>query len=407
MKKTLFYSAAMLCGVALMVTSCDKENNGSDDEELPGGKGHILLEPTVKNDDGASGSSYLLQIQDFGSEVKFDNAIQIGFSATFSVYGNDVYMFPGEMVKSSQLLTRFERSEEGLKAVATYQILPGSSPYTLLKINDRKSYIPLYGQGNIQIVDSKTLKLKGEIDLSKYAFSDQCADPAMGIIRDNLMYLTLDQIGPTWMPFENYRQTDVAIIDINADTVVKVISETQSGLCFPTRPFLPGMIFMNEAQDIYIACTGYFGYDPSYLKNGFVCIPAGQTEFDPSRSWDISNTVIEGTDNWKPATVYNSCYMGNGKLLAYVGLIELNGDNPYTARNTMAVVIDLNNKTISKINGIPYTDGHSCSIEKYQDKYYFAAYGVDKSGVFSYDPANGAVEHVINCNSDISYLHIF
>ena len=85
MKKTLFYSAAMLCGVALMVTSCDKEKNGSDDEELPGGKGHILLEPTVKNDDGASGSSYLLQIQDFGSEVKFDNAIQIGFSATFSV----------------------------------------------------------------------------------------------------------------------------------------------------------------------------------------------------------------------------------------------------------------------------------------------------------------------------------
>ena len=70
-------------------------------------------------------------------------------------------------------------------------------------------------------------------------------------------------------------------------------------------------------------------------------------------------------------------------------------------------VIDLNNKTISKINGIPYTDGHSVSIEKYQGKFYFTAYGVDKSGVFSYDPATGAVEHVIDCNSDISYMHIF
>lgn len=406
MKKTLFYSAAALCGLALMFTSCDKDDENTQ-EELVGGKGHILLEPSVKNDDGASGSSYLVQLAGFGDSIKLDNAIQIGFAATLSTYGNDVYMFPGEMVKSSQLLTRYERSENGLKAAATYQILPGSSPYTLLKVSEEKAYIPLYGQGNIQIVHPKTLKVLGEIDLSQYAYGDQCADPAMGIIRDGFMYLSLDQIGPTWMPFEDYRQTDVAVIDIATDKVVKVISENQSGLCFPTRPFLPDMMFMNEAQDIFIACTGYFGYDPTYLKNGFVCIPAGQTEFDPSRSWDISNTPIEGTDGWKPATVYNCCYIGDGKLAAYVGLLELNGDNPYTARNTMAVVIDLNNKTISKINGIPYTDGHSVSIVRYQDKFYFCAYGVDKSGVFEYDPANGNVKHVIKSNSDISYLYIF
>ena len=406
MKKTLFYSAAAICGLALTFTACDK-NEDNEPEEFLGGKGHILLEPTVKNDDGSSGSSYLLQIEDFGSPVKFDNAIQIGFAATFSVYGNDVYLFPTDMAKTSQLMTHYERSEKGFKAAATYQILPGSSPYSLLKINDDKAYIPLYGQGNVQIVNPKTLKVTGEINLSKYAFGDQCADPAMGIIRGDSMFLTLDQIGPTWMPFDNYHQTDVAIIDINADTVIKVISETESGLCFPTRPFLPGMIFMNEAQDIYVACCGYFGYNPAYLKNGFVCIPAGQSEFDSSRSWDISNTVIAGTNGWKPATIYNSYYMGNGKVLAYVGLLELNGDNPYTARNTMAVSIDLNAKTITKIDGIPYTDGHSCSIAKYQNKYYLSSYGVDKSGVFSYDPATGSVEHVINCNSDISYLYIF
>ncbi len=73
----------------------------------------------------------------------------------------------------------------------------------------------------------------------------------------------------------------------------------------------------------------------------------------------------------------------------------------------MATLIDLNNKTITKIDGIPYTDGHSCSIEKYQDKFYFSAYGVDKSGIFSYDPATGAVEHVTSCNADISFMHIF
>lgn len=406
MKKSLFYSAAMLCAVSLAFTSCDKEKNQETDE-LPGGKGHILLEPTVKNDDGTSGSSYLIQIEDFSSKISFDNAIQIGFAATFTVHGNDIYMFPTDMGKSSQTLVRYERSEDGLRQMATKQIVPGSSPYCLLYVNENKAYIPLYGLGNVMIVNPKTLETIGTINLTQYGFSDQCADPAMGIIRGNYLYLALNQIGATWMPYENYRQSDVAIIDITTDQVVKVVSENQTGLCFPTRPFLPGMIFMNENKDIYVSCAGYFGYDPSYLKSGFVCIPNGQQEFDPSRSWDISSTVIEGTDGWKPATIYNSAYIGNGKVLAYVGILELNGDNPYTARNTMATVIDLNSKTISKIDGIPYTDGHSCSIEEYQGKFYLTAYGVDKSGIFSYDPANGAVEQVTSCNSDISFMHIF
>ena len=83
MRKTLFYSAAAMCGMALLFTACDKENN-YDNESLPGGKGHILIEPTIKNDDGASGASYLLQVENFGDEIKFDNALQVGFSSTIS-----------------------------------------------------------------------------------------------------------------------------------------------------------------------------------------------------------------------------------------------------------------------------------------------------------------------------------
>ena len=44
MKKTLFYSAAALCGMALMFTACDKDDDNNDSEEFLGGKGHILLE---------------------------------------------------------------------------------------------------------------------------------------------------------------------------------------------------------------------------------------------------------------------------------------------------------------------------------------------------------------------------
>ena len=33
-------------------------------------------------------------------------------------------------------------------------------------------------------------------------------------------------------------------------------------------------------------------------------------------------------------------------MVAYVGVIELMSDNPYTARNSMAVIIDLNKRAI-------------------------------------------------------------
>jgi len=405
MKKRLFYSAALISGMALILTSCDKEESGSD--ELPGGNGYILIEPTIKNDDGASGASYLLQIEDFGKEVKLDKALQVGFSSTISVYGNDVYVFPSEMIRSNQEIIRYVRSDKGFTKAASTQITPGSSPYSLIKYSESKGYVPLYGLGKVEVIDPITLQNKGEIDLSRLAHYDQSADPAMGIIRDGKLFLCLDQVGPTWMPFEDYRQVDVAVIDVNTDKVDKMISETATGLSFPTRPFLPGMMFTTESNDIYIACCGNFGYDSTYVKNGFVCIPNNSTDFDSSRSWDLSNSVIEGTDGWKPASIYNSLYMGNGKVAAFVACLELNGHNPYTAHNSIAVIIDLNDKTVKRIQGIPNTDPHSGSICEYNGKFYFAAYGVNASGLFSYDPATDDVEHVLQCNTDISYLHIF
>jgi len=155
-----------------------------------------------------------------------------------------------------------------------------------------------------------------------------------------------------------------------------------------------------------MACTGYFGYDPTYLKNGFVCIPAGKQEFDEAKTWDISSTNIEGS-SYKPATVFNCKYIGNGKLAAYVGILELNGNNPYTARNSMAVMIDLNTKTIKKIEGIPYTDGHSVAIEYHNGEVLFAAYGVDASGIFAYNPVTGNVRQALSTSGNIAFMHFF
>lgn len=391
----------------LFAASCDN-NNGDEPApgNLPGGEGNILIETTVKNAEGTSGQSYLQQIPELSGTLAMNKGIQIGFAASLSVEGNDIFVFPEFGNNGKQAVEKYEHAPKGLKKTGEMQIIPNSYPVNLVRVSGDKAYIPLYNLGKVMVVNPRTMTKTGEIDLGRYAHRDNSAEPSYGIIRDGFYYLPLDQIGTNWMPYEDHRQVDVAVIDTKTDKVLKVISEKSNGLCFPTRPFLKDMIFTDEQNDLYIACAGYFGYNPQYVKNGFVCIPAGRQEFDETKTWDISDTPIAGSP-YKAATVFNCKYIGNGKVAAYVGVLELMGDNPYTARNSMAVMIDLKAGSIGKIDGIPYTDGHSVAIEYRNGEVLFAAYGVDAAGVFAYNPATGKVRKAISSAGNIAFMHFF
>lgn len=390
--------------LTLAAASCKKKEQTPD--EPAGGVGNILISATVKNADGASGQTYLRLIPALSGEYDNSNSIQVGFSASFSIVDNDVYVFPEFGPSGKQAITKYSHSDRGLTQVCELPIAPGSYPVNLTKVTPEKLYITNYLLGAITIADANSFTKIGEIDLTPYAHSDKSPDASRGILRDGLYYLTLNQNDASWMPYEDHRQVDVAIIDPKTDQVTKIISEKESGLCFPTRPITKDMIFTNEENDIYIACVGYFGYNPSYKKNGFVCIPNGKQAFDPSRSWDISNTPIEGT-NWKPASIYNCVYIGKGLVAAYVAIIELNTGNPYTARNSMAVIIDLKARTIKQIKGIPYTDGHSVALEKHNGEVFFSAFGADASGVFAYNPNTSEVKQVLRAKENISFMYFF
>lgn len=391
----------------LLAASCDN-NNGDEPapDNLLGGEGNILIETTVKNAEGTSGQSYLQQIPELSGTLAMNKGIQIGFAASLSVEGNDIFVFPEFGNNGRQAVVKYEHTTKGLKKAGEMQIVPNSYPVNLVRVSGDKAYIPLYNLGKVMVVNPRTMTKTGEIDLGRYAHGDNSAEPSYGIIRDGFYYLPLDQIGTNWMPYEDHRQVDVAVIDTKTDKVLKVISEKSNGLCFPTRPFLKDMIFTDEQNDLYIACAGYFGYNPQYVKNGFVCIPAGRQEFDETKTWDISDTPIAGSP-YKAATVFNCKYIGNGKVAAYVGVPELMGDNPYTARNSMAVMIDLKAGSIGKIDGIPYTDGHSVAIEYRNGEILFAAYGVDAAGVFAYNPATGKVRKAISSAGNIAFMHFF
>ena len=409
------YSKVFLtvCSLALLTVGCKKDDNNTTQNILKGGSGKYLLETSVKNPDGMSGSSYLQLFSKLSGSIDNLQAEQIEFGSSIQVEGKSVYLF--DTMKGVGGITQYtyDPTTKKLTKGANLAGLSNSMVGHLEKVSATKAYVPMYTQGVVWIINPQTMQKTGEIDLAKYAHGDSSPEPAMGIIRDGKYYLCLNQINPGagWQPYADYQQCDVAIIDPQTDVVEKVVSETTTKLTFPTRPMAQckGMLFTNEAGDLYIATAGYFGYSKDNTKCGFLCIPKGKTEFDSSKSWDISTTPIAGTKYkpYKPASVYNCQYIGNGKAVAYVGIVELGGANPYTAKNAIAVLINFNNKSISQIRGVPLTDGHSILITKLKDRVLFGAFGTDKRGLFDFNPATETVEQVLSTTGNPAFFHEF
>ncbi len=368
----------------------------------------VLVETTVKNSDGKSGASYLQLIPELKGNIDNSNALQVGFNVPISIIGNDIFVFPPHefgTTGTTELRKYTYKKRSGLENPQSLQLPAGIGVYNCTKVNETKIYMPVFSFGKIFIINPKTMTKTGEIDITSYAYKDNNPETMYGIVRNGYYYLALGQLGANWMPHADHLQIDALVIDTKTDKVVKMISETETGLCFPTRSMLKNTIFTDENNNLYMTCPGFFGYNSEYLKNGFVCIPNGQTEFDTSKSWDVSNTTIEGT-SYKPVSIVNVKYIGNGKLVAFASILELAGD-PNTAKKQMAVLIDLKAKTIKKIDGVPLTDGHSVLIEEHNGKIILGAYGKDKVGFFTYDPKTGKVTHDATTVGNPTFVHFF
>lgn len=386
--KVLFTWLMCLLFTGVCLTSCDSNDDPEPDEN----DRKILIETTIKNPDGSSGSSYIQLIPDFSKQTLDNkNSIQVGFDAGIKIYGNEVFVFPEFGKDGTQEVVKYTYDgSRNLVKTSSIALPPMSGTFNMVKAGKEKAYASMYNLGKILIFNPETMTKTGEIDLAAYAAGDNNPDPAYLLIRDGLLFIPLDQVGPNWMPDPERKQIDVAIVDIETDQVIKVISETKSNLTFPTRPFLENMIFTDENNDIYITCVGGFGLDPRLSETGLVCIRSGKTEFDESASWDMSQVTIEGT-SYKTGSLTNCKYIGNGKLCGFVAISELVNDNPYTAKYSMAVLIDMKTKTIKKIEGIPLSDGHSIFIETYKDLVVFGVYGDKEAGFFTYNPVTEEV----------------
>jgi len=375
MKINYFKTVLTLSILVVTFIACD-----NDDTPTPeAAKGEIVIGSSLVNPDGQSGSSFMQLIDDLSPETYANTtALPLDFTAQVSLIGENLYELPFFGIDA---VTKYTRSSDGvLSKVGQLPLNGNSSPTGMVLKSATEAYIALAGKGKILIVDPTTMTKKGEIDLSAYAVGDSNPDPGQMVIRGNKLYVALNQMVGGFFPAPTRNKSDVVIINTDTNEVEKMITEESSGMSQPTRPIDAKQMFVDENNDIYIFCIGGFGFIPGH-KAGILRIKNGETEFDDTYNYVLSDAIIGGESN-KMDWVQWVQYTGNGKLYAQVNISAYFSSPPnfVTDRTVICVEIDLYNKSVKKLD---FPRGNSYgSVGLYKDKIVFGLATDSENGFF-------------------------
>lgn len=385
MKANVF---TLLIAMLVSISACKKDDKDNQKGQA-NSDSNILISVMLPNPDGMSGGHYMQLIPSM-EEASYDNnkAFPIPFSAPPFVIGDDIFILPG-WSNETNTMDKYSK-ESGILTKKASLTLPENSAGTNIVTKGNKAYITLAQSGKIMIIDHTNMKKLGEIDLSQYAVQDKNPDPASMVIRGKYLFVGLTQMVGGYFPPADRPKSDILIIDTETDKVEKMITEETFGISTPTRPIDPKSIFVDENDDIYIACIGAWGVYPNH-KSGILRIKSGELEFDKSYAIVLGDLKIVGENNKVDYLQYVQ-YAGNGKLYATANCMayQSNPPNYIEDRTVVPIEIDLNAKTAKRIN-IDRGNSFGQAIALYNDKVIFGLGTETQNGYFTYDPITGDV----------------
>lgn len=385
MSKQFTLMAFGLC--ALLLGACEKEGKKNEAES----SGDVLICTSIVNPDGQTGSCYLQLINGIEPATYSNaNAHPFSFGVSPQVYKD--WAFDASLMGEKQTLDRYDRVEgQGLIKGPSLQMTDGACACQMAFVSETKAYVSIWNKGKIYIINPTSMTKTGEIDIAEYGYEDSDPNPAGMVLRDDgLLFVSLNQIGGNQMPYPDRPCADVLIIDTKTEKPLKMITQSTSGMSYPTRPIDPRMMFIDEQGDIYIGCMGYFGFMPTY-KAGFRRIRKGSQEFDPDYAFSLPETPIGGVEH-KADYICAVQYAGNGHLYALLQCYSLHPDpaNPnfLSDHTVLPVLMDLRNMTIKALTDLP-TGNNFNGLGAYNGKIVFGLSSTKAKGFHIYDPATG------------------
>lgn len=407
----------LLCGAMVLLTSC---NGNKPQPEEPGG-GNILdpNQPVIVPPAPPKGGSgflmvvfkegehtYMQQLVDLELSQKLSKnaAVELPKDAAISNFENEIYVMSSAQ-DSKPKLYKYLRNPHGFILLAMVAIPQGAGASNFVCVSATKAYMVYSKLGKIVEVNPQTLVLGKEIDLKSYAHGDTNPDLGYAIKRGKHIFIPLLQHDAAGKPYADYKQVDILQFNTETNSVEKVISEKTTGMVMPSKPALSSTVLMNDSKDLYFVCQG--SETDQTFKSGILCIPNGKDEVDLARSWVFTGTPIEGTD-YKVANVYGIARKRTTEeYVAYVGVQDLykNEDSFFC----MAVALDLENRKVTKIKGIPLSSKKWPFVSlHFSGSFIFSVSGEDNlQAIYGYHPSVGKGGRLVNAPGEISLIYPF
>jgi len=372
-------SKSLFLALISLLTGCSKDDGREPDPSTGG----VLISTTVPAPDGMSGSAYMQLIPDM-KEASYDNSRAIPASYTIPpvVSGKYVFDLPGASNESG-LVKKYAFENGALVPGGTIQAPENSMPVDIVT-RGNKAYVALRNIGQIWVINHETMTALNSIDLAEYGIGDKNPDPTRMIIRDNLLFVALQQIQGGYMPDPLRPAIDLLVIDLITERPLKMITEKVSGMTWPASATDQNSMFKDENNDIYVLCYGTMGM----FNSGFLRIKNGEADFDADYRFLINQTAISGEDHssdYLSSVVYHK----NGKAygVANIPAYFSNTSMPdyFKDRFSLPVEIDLAAKTL-RSTGLPRSNGYGVVSGTYHDQVVFGLATENQNGYFLYDP---------------------
>lgn len=322
-----------------------------------------------------------------------------------TVYKNDVFVMPS--ITGDDVIRKYTRQNDGTLAEAgTIIATAASAPLATVVESDTRAYCSLYKLGKILVFNPTTMQTITTIDLTSYALGgDGNPDPSVMALRNGKLYVACTQ---TSNGFTSGHPVQILIIDVNNSNTVTSATDSRSTWAGSVNE--QQSIFFDESGDLYIFCVASYGFGGPDQKSGFLRIKNGQTTFDASYFFNVSDLSIDGIPNNKVDYLQKMRYAGNGIVYATGNIYALASNPPdYVNDKTYgSFKVDLANKTIKKL-GVPYSNGYAASVCLFDSKVLFGISAASGIGIYTYDPATAEVSAapVVNTQGDPHVIETF
>ena len=307
-----------------------------------------------------------------------DNAIELTGSASTVSYNGSVYATP---FGAPANLVKYSMNAEGVPVEDERIVVPGANTFSTLYFkSETVAYATVAGGiSKLIVFDPSTMRITDEINLS------DVTNRVSGITRtyyldmverDNKLFMGVHYEN-NFAPAND--SAYVAVIDLNANVVEKVIADGRTGMVFGGQGTNAGMVKAANG-DIYVQALGTLnngGNSPS----GVLKIATGSSDFDEDYFFDL----VEATGNIS----YGIYHTSGGR--SFTAKVEnaadfwefMTGEPQFTYYE-----IDLGAKTsLGAVTGLPTTYGSRRMIihELEDSNLLFSIATNDENAVYQFD----------------------